>query len=75
MVLWCPEPILVVRQGLLFALWLSQPCLEQVCSAVVGVEDPRSIFKLWCEVVRTGALPLRKELLRVLPQELSAMIL
>ena len=54
-----------------------------LCSVVVTVlfgagllpscwrRSPRSISELWCEVGRTGALPLRKEPLSLLPPELS----
>ena len=53
------EPDLI-EQGLLFALWLSQPCWEHGLLTVVEVEASISIFELWCEVGQTGALPLGK---------------
>ena len=62
LVLWWPEPAGDVAQGLLFSLWLSQPC----------VEAPRFSSKLQCEVGTTGVLTLGKELLHIPPQGLSA---
>ena len=47
------------------------PVWDRVCSPVVGVEAPRSISELWCEVGGTGTLLLREELLCIPPQELS----
>lgn len=43
----------------------------RVCSLVVGVDAPRSISDLWCEVYRIGALLLGEEPLSTPPQEVS----
>ena len=44
-VLYCPEPGLGVRWGLLSAPWLSLPCRGRgLCSPVVGVEALRVEF-------------------------------
>ena len=63
LLLW-PELPVDIEQGLLFSLWFSEPCWEQSCSPVVGVEIPRSISKLWYEKGRTGVLPLGEKPLR-----------
>ena len=47
------------------------PIGGRVCTPVVGEEAPRSSSKLWCEVVRTGALLLGKGPLHIPPQDLS----
>ena len=57
--------------GLSFFLWLSYTCRGRVCSLVVGMETPRSISELQCEVDGTGALPLREEPLSIPPLEWS----
>lgn len=46
------------------------PVGGRVCSLVVGVEAPISVFKLWCAVGRIGILSLGEELLHTPPQEL-----
>jgi len=57
--------------GLSFFLWLSYTCRGRVCSLVVGMETPRSISELQCEVDGTGALPLGEEPLSIPPLERS----
>ena len=47
------------------------PVRGSVCSPIVGVEATRSGSKLCYEVAGTGAYPLGKKQLHVLPQELS----
>lgn len=42
------------------------PVGGRVCSLVVGVEAPRSVYKLWCAVGRIGILSLGEELLVLL---------
>ena len=71
-VLWWPEPALDVGWCPLCSLLVTALSGGRVCSLAVGVEDPRSSSKLWYAVGGTGVLPLEKEPLRVLPQELSA---
>lgn len=46
------------------------PVGGRVCSLVVRVKAPRSVYKLWCEVGRIGILSLGVELLSIPPQEL-----
>jgi len=47
------------------------PVGGRVCSPVVGVKNPRSGFKLQCEVGRSGVLLLGKKPLCIPPQGLS----
>ena len=47
------------------------PVEVRVCSPVVGVETPRSVPELQCELGGTGALLLGEEPLSIPPQELS----
>ena len=63
--------MLDVEQGLLFALCCYSPAGGRVCSLVVGIEAPRSISKLQCDVGRIGALPLEEKPLSIPPPELS----
>lgn len=65
-------PVLNIEQGILFALWLLQSSGGKVCFLVVGVEAFRYNSKLPYEVDGTGALPLGKEPLCILPLELCA---
>ena len=57
--------------GLSFLLWLSYTCRGKVCSLVVGMETPRSISELQCEVDGIGALPLGEEPPSIPPLERS----
>lgn len=68
LVLQCPEPVLDIGWGLLFALWLSQPCQGHDCFLVIGIEFHRFGFKLQCEVRVTGVILLGKEMLPIPPQ-------
>ena len=47
------------------------PVGGRVCSPIVGVKNPRSGFKLHCEVGRSGVLLLGKKPLCIPPQGLS----
>ena len=55
-----------------FLCGCQSPVRDRVCSPVIEVEDPRSNSKLQCKAGGTGVLPLGKEPLQVLPQELSS---
>ena len=47
------------------------PVGGRVCSPLVGVEDPRSVSELRCEIGGTGACLVGEEPLSIPPQELS----
>lgn len=51
-----------------------RPVGDKVCSPVVGLEAHISSSRLWCETGGTEMLLLGKEILCVLPQELSIRI-
>ena len=65
-----PEPAWRLS-GAFFFSWLSYTCRGRVCSLAVGVESPRSISELQCEVDGIGALPLGEEPLSIPPLEQS----
>ena len=44
LVLWCPDPVLDIGRGFLFAPWLSPSCQGGVCSPAAGVEALRVRF-------------------------------